>query len=102
MRVNFHSAEVMNGQCYLRYDDTNPEKESSEFIDNIRENINWLGYRPYKITHASDYFPQIYQFAIDLIKKGKAYVCNQAQEEMQKFRQNKQPSPNRNRSAEER
>jgi len=61
----------------LRFDDTNPEKESKEYIDNIIENVKWLGYDIYKITHASDYFDRLYEMAVKLIKKDKAYVCDQ-------------------------
>ena len=101
IRANFNSALQLNGLCNLRYDDTNPEKESQEFIENIEKNIIWLGYKPDKITYASDYFEQIHQFAIDLIKKGKAYVCEQSKIELQAFRKAKKPSPFRDRSIEE-
>lgn len=101
MRTNFHSADVLNGSCNLRYDDTNPEKESEEFIKSIQENIKWLGYNPTQITHASDYFSKIYDAAIHLIKTGKAYVCEQTQDEIKSSRKSKMPSPHRNRSIEE-
>ena len=70
MRFSFLSAKENNGFTYLRFDDTNPEKETTEFIESIKENVKWLGYDPFKITHASDYFPQLYNFAVTLIKKG--------------------------------
>lgn len=65
------------GECYLRFDDTNPEKETEEYINNIIENVNWMGYTPWKITHASDYFPEMYDLAVKLIKDGNAYVDKQ-------------------------
>lgn len=86
MRFNFKLAEHHNGHCYLRYDDTNPEKECQEYIDNIEENIKFLGYKPWKITHASDLFEKIYDFAVILIKKGKAFVCGEEIEESRKKR----------------
>mmetsp|Transcript_9134 Transcript_9134/g.1360 ORF Transcript_9134/g.1360 Transcript_9134/m.1360 type:complete len:95 (-) Transcript_9134:1324-1608(-) len=63
IRFNFQMAIENGGECYLRFDDTNPEKETEEYINNIIENVNWMGYTPYKITHASDYFPQMYELA---------------------------------------
>jgi glutaminyl-tRNA synthetase len=101
MRFNFHSAEVAGGHTYLRYDDTNPEKETQEFITNIEENVRWLGYEPYKITYASDYFEDLYSLAVDLIKRGKAFVCHQTKLEMNEYREKKMDSPYRNRSVEE-
>jgi glutaminyl-tRNA synthetase len=101
MRFNFHSAEVVGGHTYLRYDDTNPEKETQEFITNIEENVRWLGYKPYKITYASDYFEDLYNLACELIKRGKAFVCHQTKQEMNEYRVIKQDSPYRTRSVEE-
>jgi glutaminyl-tRNA synthetase len=101
MRFSFHAADVAGGHTYLRYDDTNPEKETKEFIDNIEENVRWLGYKPYKITHASDYFEDLYSLAVELIKRGKAYVCHQTKDQMNDFREKKLDSPYRNRSVEE-
>lgn len=101
IRANFNSALYLQGTCNLRYDDTNPEKESKEFIENIEKNIIWLGYKPDKITHASDYFPELYRFAVELIKKGKAFVCEQSKEDLQNFRKAKKPSPFRERPIEE-
>jgi len=101
MRFNFNSAEQAKGFCYLRYDDTNPEKECKEFIDNIEENVRWLGYTPFKITHASDYFDEIYALAVELIKRGKAYVCHLNKEQVSEGRMNMIDSPYRNRSIEE-
>lgn len=78
-----------------RYDDTNPEKEEEKFFIGIREMVEWLGYRPYKITHSSDYFDKLYELALVLIKKGLAYVCHQNQKEIKGF--NPPPSPWRDR-----
>ncbi len=101
MRFSFTSAENNNGHCYLRYDDTNPEKETKEFIVNIEENVRFLGYKPWKITYASDYFEDLYQIAVGLIKRGKAYVCHQSKNDMNEYRDKKMDSPYRNRSVEE-
>lgn len=64
-----------NGACYLRFDDTNPEKEDMTFINSIKGNIEWLGFKPYKITASSSNFDYLYECAVKLIKKGKAFVC---------------------------
>ena len=66
--ANFSSFQAHNGICYLRYDDTNPEKEEERFFVGIKDNIEWLGYKPYKISHSSDYFQELYDLAIELIK----------------------------------
>ncbi|KOX71972.1 putative glutamine--tRNA ligase [Melipona quadrifasciata] len=68
-----------DGICYLRYDDTNPEKEEKKFFVGIREMVEWLGYKPAKITHSSDYFQQLYEWAIVLIEKGLAYISENLQ-----------------------
>lgn len=81
IRFNFTVASSYNGHTYLRFDDTNPEKECKEYIDNIKENLSWLGYKPWKVTHASDNFEKLYNFAIELIKKGLAYCCFLKKEE---------------------
>lgn len=85
--------------CYLRYDDTNPAKEEEKFFIGIREMVEWLGYKPAKITHSSDYFQQLYEWAVQLIKKGLAYVCHQSSEEIKGF--NPPPSPWRDRPVSE-
>uniref|UniRef100_A0A7S3KA58 glutamine--tRNA ligase n=1 Tax=Euplotes crassus TaxID=5936 RepID=A0A7S3KA58_EUPCR len=90
-----------NGDCYLRYDDTNPEKESQEYIDSIKDCIEWLGYTPKSINFSSDYFQELYEFAVELIKRDKAYVCHQTTEEMREGRRNGEESPYRNRTIEE-
>lgn len=101
MRFQFKLAGEYKGNTYLRFDDTNPVKENQEFIDNIKNNVHTLGYKPWKITHASDYFDQLYAFAIDLIKLGKAYCCQQPVEEMRAFRERGEPSPFRDRTVQE-
>ena len=66
----------------MRFDDTNPEKEEEKYFQGIIEMVDWLGYKPYKITHASDQFDRLYELAIELIKRGKAYVCHQKSDEI--------------------
>ena len=82
ININFGYAKAFDGLCYLRFDDTNPEKEEQRFVDGIGEMVEWLGYKPFKITYSSDYFDQLYAFAVDLIKKGHAFVCHQKAEEL--------------------
>ncbi|MDV2079454.1 glutamine--tRNA ligase/YqeY domain fusion protein [Marinobacter xestospongiae] len=85
--LNFGIAETFQGECNLRFDDTNPEKESQEYIDAIREDVQWLGYEwAGDIRFASDYFDAIYDFAEELIEKGKAYVCSLNAEQMAEYR----------------
>lgn len=74
--VNFGFAKFYGGQCYLRYDDTNPEKEEGEYFDSIKEMVEWLGYKPYGITYSSDHFDKLYELAEALIQKDNAYVCS--------------------------
>jgi glutaminyl-tRNA synthetase len=81
--LNFGVAEEFGGRCHLRFDDTNPTKEEQEYIDAIEHDVRWLGFDWGKhLYHASDYFEQLYQWAEDLIRAGKAYVDDQTQEEM--------------------
>jgi len=80
--VNFGLAEAFNGDCNLRFDDTNPEKESQEYIDSIKKDVEWLGFKWKENPSASDYFPQLYQYALDLIHKGLAYVDSQSADEI--------------------
>lgn len=101
MRFNFMQAKVSGGACYLRFDDTNPIKENQEFIDNISENIKWMGYEPFKVTHASDNFDKLYDFAVILIKNGHAFVCDETKDEMKHKRSEGLPSRNRDRPVEE-
>ncbi|GAA6044303.1 hypothetical protein JCM8097_006758 [Rhodosporidiobolus ruineniae] len=80
--VNFGYAKYHKGHCYLRYDDTNPEAEEQIYFDKILENVRWLGYEPYQITHSSDNFQKLYDLAVALIKKGLAYTSNDTAEEI--------------------
>jgi len=104
--LNFGIAEQFDGLCTLRFDDTNPEKESQEYIDAIREDVSWLGYEwAGEVRYASDYFDAVHDFAVELIEKGKAYVCSLTAEEMAQYRGTlKEPgtnSPDRDRPVEE-
>ena len=101
IRFNFKIASDYGGYTYLRYDDTNPDKESHEYIDAIKNDVLWLGYKPTYITYASDNFDKIYDVAISLIKLGKAYVCKLTKEEAKDLRESKKPSPYRDTSPEE-
>lgn len=80
--MDFGMAEKHNGICNLRFDDTNPTKEDTEYVDAIKEDIEWLGFKWENEFYASDYFQQLWDFAIDLIKEGKAYIDEQKQEEI--------------------
>ena len=74
--VNFGYAAHNGGHCYLRYDDTNPEAEEAVYFESILQTIRWLGFEPWKITYSSDYFDQLYNLAVELIKRDKAYICH--------------------------
>lgn len=85
--VNFGLAETFSGHCNLRFDDTNPEKESDEYVQSIIEDVKWLGFSwNGDIRYASDYFDQFYQWACDLIDQDKAYVCELNAEQMREYR----------------
>ena len=103
--LNFGLAKQYGGKCNLRFDDTNPEKEDVEYVDLIQDDIRWLGFKPDKVLYASSYFDQLYEWAVELIKKGKAFVCQQTLEEMRRDRGTAtgagKESPWRNRSVEE-
>ncbi|XP_058844252.1 glutamine--tRNA ligase [Acipenser ruthenus] len=99
INFNFGYAKANNGICFLRYDDTNPEKEEEKYFTGIRDMVEWLGYKPYAVTHASDYFQQLYDWAVELIRRGHAYVCHQRVEEIKGH--NPPPSPWRDRPTEE-
>lgn len=74
--INFGFARYHGGDCYLRFDDTNPEAEEEKYFVAIREMIEWLGFKPYKITYSSDNFDRLYELAEDLINRDGAYVCH--------------------------
>ncbi|XP_020572531.1 glutamine--tRNA ligase [Phalaenopsis equestris] len=97
MFINFGLAAERNGLCYLRFDDTNPEAEKKEYIDHIQEIVQWMGWQPFKVTYSSDYFQELYDLAVVLIKKGLAYVDHQTPEEVKEFREKKLNSPWRDR-----
>ncbi len=104
--INYMTAKKYNGLFNLRYDDTNPAKEDDEYVNSIREDLEWLGAVPDGgIFYGSDYFDKCYEFAVKLIKEGKAYVCNLSPEEMREYRgtltEPGKDSPYRNRSVEE-
>ena len=104
--INFGLAEKYGGRCHLRLDDTNPEKEDQEYIDSIKSDIHWLGFDWGEYEYyASDYYDQLYQIALRLIKEGKAYVDSLSAEEMKEYRgtltEPGKDSPDRNRSIEE-
>ncbi len=104
--LNFGVAEENNGQCFLRFDDTNPEKERQDFADGIVADVRWLGFDwGEQLTHASDYFEQFYAAAVDLIQLGKAYVDSLSAEQIREYRgtltKSGQDSPYRDRTVEE-
>lgn len=92
MHMNFFEAFEKLGvapdarETYFRYDDTNPEAESDEYIQAIADTVRWLGYTPTKVTYSSEYFPELYALALKLIRKGKAYVCHQSKSEIEASR----------------
>lgn len=95
ININFGYAAAHGGTCNLRYDDTNPEKEEEKFFVGIRDMVEWLGYKPDQITYSSDNFQQLYEWAVQLIGAGHAYVCHQSADEMKGF--DPVPSPWRDR-----
>jgi glutaminyl-tRNA synthetase len=104
--VNFGLAEQFGGRCHLRFDDTNPEKESQEYIDSIQEDVRWLGYAWHgEVRYASSYFEQFYEWALHLIEQGLAYVCDLSPDEAREYRgtltEPGRPSPYRDRTIEE-
>jgi len=99
ININFGYAAVHDGITFLRYDDTNPEKEEEKFFTGILDMVEWLGYKPYKITHSSDYFNELYDWAKLLVRKNMAYVCHQKLEDIRGF--NPPPSPYRDRPIQE-
>ncbi len=103
--LDFGLAAEFGGQCNLRFDDTNPFKEESKYVDSILEDVEWLGYKWDGLFYASDYFGQLYEWAIQLIKAGKAYVCDLNAAEIRQFRgtltEPGKDSPYRDRAIEE-
>ena len=87
MCLNFGLAEDFAGRCFLRFDDTNPDKESPEYVESIKTDVRWLGFNwEDRLTHASDYFPQLYDWAVELIENGKAFICSLSAEEIRASR----------------
>src|SRR5215472_12160343 len=106
ININFGLAAEFGGKCNLRFDDTNPSKEETEYVDSIIEDVRWLGGDwQGRLFHASDYFGQLYEWAVQLIKAGKAYVCDLTPEQVREYRgtltEPGRESPYRNRSVEE-
>jgi len=104
--LNFGIAADYGGLCNLRFDDTNPTKEEAEYVESIQEDVRWLGFDwEDRLFYASDYFEQLYEYAVQLIKKGKAYVCDLSAGEIREYRgtltEPGKDSPYRNRSVEE-
>ncbi|KAK8691515.1 hypothetical protein V6N13_075025 [Hibiscus sabdariffa] len=97
MFVDFGLTKERGGCCYLRYDDTNPETEKKEYITHIEEIVQWMGREPFKITYTSDYFQDLYELAVELIRRGHAYVDHQTPEEIKEYREKKMNSPWRDR-----
>ena len=103
--LNFSTAAKYGGLCNLRFDDTNPEKEDTEYVESIKEDVKWLGFQWDDLRFASDYFETMYECAQKLIRKGKAFVCSLSADEMKAYRgtltEPGKESPYRNRSVEE-
>lgn len=103
--LNFGIAAENNGRCNLRFDDTNPEKESDEYVESIKRDVHWLGFEWSELRHASDYFEQLYDYAVQLIEQGQAYVDSLSAEQIRALRgtltEPGKESPDRNRSIEE-
>lgn len=104
--LNFGLAQKYNGHCHLRFDDTNPVKEDTEYVDSIQDDVRWLGFEwGENLFFASDYFEKMYEYALQLIKEGKAYVCSLKEDEIREYRgtvkEDGKHSPYRSRSVEE-
>ena len=103
--LNFNMANKFNGKCNLRFDDSNPAKEKQVYIDSIKSTVNWLGFEFGTPFFASDYFERLHEFAVELIKKGKAYVCSLSADDLRQYRgtltEPGKDSPYRERSIEE-
>ncbi|MBL6987225.1 MAG: glutamine--tRNA ligase/YqeY domain fusion protein [Methylobacter sp.] len=100
--LNFGIAAENNGACNLRFDDTNPEKESDEYVEAIKRDVHWLGFEWSELRHASDYFEQLYSYAVQLIEQGQAYVDSLSAEQIREYRgsltQPGKESPDRSRT----
>ena len=106
LNLNFGIAEDFNGKCHLRFDDTNPVKEDVEYVESIKEDIHWLGHDwNDDLYYASDYYEKLYNYAVELIKKNKAFVCDLSADEIKEYRgtltEPGKDSPYRNRSIDE-
>src|SRR5436189_985278 len=103
--LDFGLADEFGGKTNLRFDDTNPEKEETEYVDSIQEDVKWLGFHWDGLFYASDYFQQLYEWAVQLVKAGKAYVDDLSADGIREYRgtltQPGKDSPYRNRSVEE-
>ena len=99
--IDFGLAEARGGSTVLRYDDTNPTAEKMEYITHIQDIVSWLGWKWERVTYSSDYFQELFNLAVKLIERGKAYVCHQTAGEIKEFREQQRESPWRNRSVEE-
>ena len=103
--LNFGLKEQFGGKCNLRFDDTNPSKEETEYVESIQNDVRWLGFEWDNLFFASDYFEQLHDWAVQLIKSGDAYVCDLNAEEMREYRGKPgvpgKNSPHRDRSVEE-
>lgn len=103
--LNFGLAQSYGGRCNLRFDDTNPSKEEQEYVDSIQADVRWLGFQWDELRYASDYFDQLFEWAVELIKAGKAYVCDLSGEQVREYRGTLtspgKESPFRNRSVAE-
>jgi len=103
--LNFGIAAENNGRCNLRFDDTNPEKESDEYVESIKRDVHWLGFEWSELRHASDYFEQLYDYAVQLIEQGLAYVDSLSAEQIRAYRgtltEPGKESPDRSRYIEE-
>ena len=103
--LNFGLAKTYGGKCNLRFDDTNPSKESQEYVDSIQCDVRWLGFQWDNLLYASDYFQQLYEWALQLIRQGHAYVCDLSADQMREYRgtltEPGKDSPFRDRSVDE-
>jgi glutaminyl-tRNA synthetase len=95
ININFGFAKAFGGHCYLRYDDTNPEVEEEQYFMSILEMVRWLGFEPWKITYSSDHFDRLFELAVDLIRRDKAYICHCSGEQIHQDRGGDEMGPRR-------